>query len=60
MTGLAPVISIGILSIHFITRKNTFHFVRTTPAGKDMGGYTLERCIAIPYRSCFGDCYVFV
>lgn len=28
-TGLAPVIGIGIQSIHFIRRKNTFHMVKT-------------------------------
>lgn len=28
-TGLAPIISIGVLSIHFITKNNRFEFIKT-------------------------------
>lgn len=33
-TGLAPVISIAVLSPYIIRRKNSFHFVRSTPNAK--------------------------
>lgn len=36
-TGLAPVISLGILSVHWITKKNQCHFVKERPEGKLAG-----------------------
>lgn len=36
-TGLAPVISIIVLSPYFIKRKNNFHFVKSVPYGKYLG-----------------------
>lgn len=36
-TGLAPIISIAVLSLYFITRKNKFHLVKSAPCGKDFG-----------------------
>ncbi len=36
-TGLAPIISMIILSPHFICRKNRFHFTKCRPSGKLAG-----------------------
>lgn len=35
-TGLAPLISIALLSSYFIRRKNNFHFIKSIPDGKRM------------------------
>ncbi len=37
-TGLAPVISIAVLSPYFITGKNKFSLVKSAPCEKDLGG----------------------
>lgn len=37
-TGLAPIISIMILSSHFIRRKNQFHFTRFRPDRSEIAG----------------------
>lgn len=37
-TGLAPVISMGVLSSYFIRKKNCFRFVKTLPDMKVMSG----------------------
>lgn len=37
-TGLAPIISIAVISPYFITRKNKFALVKSAPCGKDLGG----------------------
>lgn len=37
-TGLAPIISIAVISPYFITRKNKFTLVKSAPCGKDLGG----------------------
>ncbi|WP_255467156.1 MATE family efflux transporter [Raoultibacter phocaeensis] len=39
-TGIAPILSMAVLSIHFIKRKNTFTFVKTRP------DFSLMRSIA--------------
>ena len=36
-TGLAPIISIAVLSPYFIKRKNNFHFIKSAPFGKHIG-----------------------
>ncbi len=36
-TGLAPLISITVLSPYFIKRKNNFHFVKSAPFRKSIG-----------------------
>ncbi len=35
-TGIAPIISLAILSTHFIKKKNTFHFLRQKPQIKGL------------------------
>lgn len=37
-TGLAPIISITVLSPYFIRRKNGFHFVKSSPDRRNMPG----------------------
>ena len=37
-TGLAPVISLGVLSVHWIRQKNQFHFRICTPKLSSAGG----------------------
>ncbi len=37
-TGLAPIISITVLSPYFIRRKNGFHFVKSSPDRRNMSG----------------------
>lgn len=37
-TGLAPIISIAVLSPYFITRKNKFNLVKSSPCGKELSG----------------------
>ena len=37
-TGLAPVISLLILSIHFVRRRNSFHFAKGRPEGRLSAG----------------------
>ncbi|MBD5540619.1 MAG: MATE family efflux transporter [Lachnospiraceae bacterium] len=36
-TGVAPVISLGVLSGHWITKRNQFHFEKITPSWKVSG-----------------------
>lgn len=36
-TGIAPILSMAVLSIHFITRKNSFKLVKTKPDPSLMG-----------------------
>lgn len=36
-TGFSPIISISVLSFHFLTKKNNFHIMKTTPKIKMIG-----------------------
>ena len=37
-TGLAPIISLAVLSPYIIRRKNRFHFIKSVPYGKSLCG----------------------
>ncbi len=39
-TGLAPVISLAVLSPYFIRRKNKFHFIKSAPHGNSIWAIT--------------------
>lgn len=39
-TGIAPVISICVLSLHFIKKKNSFHLAKTFPSVKSLADIT--------------------
>ncbi|MEQ3362134.1 MATE family efflux transporter [Raoultibacter massiliensis] len=40
-TGIAPILSMAVLSVHFLKRRNTFEFVKTLPDVRLMGGFAV-------------------
>lgn len=46
-TGLAPIISLAVLSPYLIKKKNKFHFAKSAPSGSSIGG--IISCGASPF-----------
>ena len=40
-TGIAPMLSMAVLSVHFLKRRNTFKFVKTLPDVRLMGSFAV-------------------
>ncbi len=40
-TGIAPILSMAVLSVHFLKRRNTFEFVKTLPDVRLMGSFAV-------------------